>query len=83
MMLAPVLAPAAGPLESRADLYSGCAACHGADGGGNQALNAPWLTHLMQFIFKPSCRNSDRASGVLPEKGAMADVVSFIRGLAD
>lgn len=32
-----------GNINSGAQLYSSCAACHGADGNGNQALGAPSL----------------------------------------
>jgi cytochrome c553 len=42
----PVLAPPSvegGDAQRGATLYTPCTACHGADGGGNQALNAPPL----------------------------------------
>ncbi len=47
-LLAALLAalPAAATAADPADLYQPCAACHGADAGGNAALQAPRLNHL-------------------------------------
>ena len=46
-------APAAleGDLEKGKAAYAACAACHGADGKGNQALNAPPLVQLQDWYI--------------------------------
>ncbi len=38
-------------------LYATCAACHGADGKGNEVLNAPPLTHASDFYALTQLKN--------------------------
>ncbi len=44
-------AMAAGDAEKGKALYATCTACHGAEGKGQEALNAPNLTGLQEWYF--------------------------------
>jgi cytochrome c oxidase subunit 2 len=39
------------------ELYAGCLACHGPDGGGNLALKAPALNHASDWYLAEQLRN--------------------------
>lgn len=60
--------PTWGELQARADgdpatgqaLYASCAACHGAQGEGNQALNAPRLAGLDRGYIERQLKNFKR-----------------------
>jgi cytochrome c553 len=38
-------------------LYATCAACHGADGAGNQAMNSPALSHTSDWYLLTQIKN--------------------------
>jgi cytochrome c553 len=67
-----------------AAIYATCAACHGPDGGGNQALNAPPLNHQADWYllsslqkFKAGVRGGD------PRNANAVLMRSFSNALAD
>lgn len=47
-------------LEYRADLYDGCAQCHGAAGEGNEAIGAPSIAGLERWYVKSQLRKFKR-----------------------
>jgi cytochrome c oxidase subunit 2 len=56
-----------GDIDAGRSLYQGCAACHGADGAGNQAMGAPRLTGINDWYlltqinhFREGVRGSDK-----------------------
>jgi cytochrome c oxidase subunit 2 len=59
--------------------YANCAACHGANGQGNRATNAPRLKGMSDWYmvtqlnnFKHGIRGSDRKDSYGPQMGAIA-----------
>jgi cytochrome c553 len=88
---------AAGDPAAGKALYTTCVSCHG-EGGGNQALNAPRLTHLSEAYlesqlnkFKAGIRGGPGAStpavqmagmaGTLADEQAIADVAAYMTSL--
>ena len=56
-----------GDIERGADLYTNCAACHGADGQGIWALNAPALAGQSDWYLVTQLRNfRDEVRGAHP-----------------
>lgn len=62
-----------------AELYQPCAACHGADAGGNAALQAPRLNHLRPVYllaqldkFQRGLRGGEGATGAAQQMAAGA-----------
>ncbi|GGZ61064.1 MAG: c-type cytochrome [Paraglaciecola chathamensis] len=56
-----------GDIEAGKNLYQGCAACHGANGAGNQAMGAPRLSGINDWYlltqinhFRAGIRGSDQ-----------------------
>ena len=56
-----------GDLDAGKTLYQGCAACHGADGGGNKAIGAPRLSGINDWYvltqinhFREGIRGNDQ-----------------------
>ncbi len=47
-------------VEYRADLYDGCAQCHGAAGEGNEAIGAPSIAGLERWYVKSQLRKFKR-----------------------
>ena len=73
-----------GDLARGKDLYAVCAACHGADGNGIQAMNAPPLKHTQDWYlvaqlknFKQGVRASDPARD--PIGASMAPMANTLK----
>jgi cytochrome c oxidase subunit 2 len=47
--------------EYRAELYDGCAQCHGIDGGGNPEVGAPSIAGLERWYVKAQLRKFKRS----------------------
>lgn len=74
-----------GNVENGKQLYATCVACHGADGKGNQALQAPPLTHANDWYifrqlknFTEGIRGADAAKD--PMAASMAPMVQTLGG---
>lgn len=70
--------------------YQICAACHGANGEGNQALNAPRLTHLQpEYIiaqmnnFRAGIRGAEGSSQASQQMRPMAMALTDEQAIAD
>lgn len=84
LLLTPLLAlfvatnvAATGAAATPADLYQPCAACHGADAGGNAELQAPRLNHLRPVYilaqldkFQRGLRGGDGATDAAQQMAA-------------
>ncbi|MEM1114119.1 MAG: c-type cytochrome [Pseudomonadota bacterium] len=80
LLVAPAMA--AGDAAAGQALYATCSACHGAQGEGNEALNAPRLTHLEPVYivaqlqkFKDGLRGGAGASPAAMQMAPMAAVL--------
>ncbi len=79
-----------------AKFYQVCAACHGVDGKGNQAVGSPQLTgqsdwYLLSSLQKyktgirgvyPNAAIMRGMAATLPDEQAMKDVVAYIQSLS-
>lgn len=78
-----------GPIQAQGDMVAGatayvsCAACHGAQGGGNRELGAPRLVHLEPVYietqlqkFKSGLRGGPGASAAAAQMAGMAASLS-------
>ena len=78
-------------LENGAALYlSSCAACHGFDGRGNQALGAPnltdqtdWYMHRQLQYFKDGLRGDDPSDTYGMQMAIFAKVLTDAQAIAD
>jgi cytochrome c553 len=80
----------AGDVDAGKDLYASCAACHGADGAGNPALNAPALagqdaSYLARQIrnFQASVRGADPRDTLGKQMQGMATTLGTPEAIAD
>jgi cytochrome c553 len=92
---APVLQ--GGDAQAGQGTYQVCAACHGADGKGNEAVHSPplvgqsdWYLLAQLQKFRAGWRGANpadtwgatmRANALMLDDGAMADVVAYIQTL--
>jgi cbb3-type cytochrome c oxidase subunit III len=95
---APPVTPtlAGGDATRGAKLYQVCAACHGPDGNGNQAVGSPRLTgqsdwYMLSSLqkFKAGIRGTYPNAAImrgmaatLPDEQAMRDVIAYIQTLS-
>ncbi len=84
-----------GDPERGASYYAVCQACHGPQGDGNQALNAPPIFHQADWYmqttlqkYKAGIRGQDAIGSVmvgmantLPNEQAILDVIAYIKTL--
>lgn len=91
--LLPFLASAAlgdGDVDAGKGAYSACIACHGANGEGNAALNAPRLAHLdVAYMvaqlnkFRSGVRGGPESSTTAQQMAGMAATLSNEQALID
>jgi cytochrome c553 len=81
---------AEGDAGAGAARYAACASCHGGDGGGEQALQAPRLTHLQPAYlssqlrkFKSGLRGGNGASASAVQMAGMAATLADGQAIAD
>lgn len=81
---------AAGDATAGQALYGTCAACHGARGEGNAALNAPRLNHLESVYveaqllkFKQGVRGGSGATSLAVQMASMANTLADEQAVAD
>ena len=89
-LLAAGFARAEGDAGAGAALYAACASCHGADGGGDRALQAPRLTHLQPAYlsvqlrkFKSGLRGGSGAGLSAAQMAGMAATLADDQAIAD
>ncbi|MEH6567822.1 MAG: c-type cytochrome [Halioglobus sp.] len=80
----------AGTLEVGKTTYATCAACHGVNAEGNQALNAPRLTHLSTVYivaqlqkFKAGTRGGPESSASARQMAPMAATLADDQAVID
>jgi cytochrome c553 len=88
MLASPVFA--AGDLEAGKAAYATCAACHGANAQGTQALGAPRLTHLSAVSvvaqlqkFKAGIRGGAGDSASAQQMAPMAATLPDVQAMID
>ena len=88
--LAQLAARAPGDALAGKDLYAACAACHGADGAGNLALNAPklggqgaWYLERQLRQFKQGARGAHEKDVFGKLMAAMAATLADDKAIAD
>ena len=79
-----------GDVDHGEDIYGTCAYCHGADGSGTQALNAPrqagmsdWYLVTQLKNFKQGIRGQHPQDGYGPQMGMMANILPDDRAITD
>jgi cytochrome c oxidase subunit 2 len=73
-----------GDAQLGAALYAPCAACHGADGAGNPALNAPKLSGQEEWYMRRQLRNYKlRLRGTDPSDVNGMQMAAMVNTLAD
>lgn len=73
-----------GDAQAGAQEFQVCSACHGLDGSGNQALNAPSLLHLPDWYIAASVRKfRDRVRGATPGDIAGATMFPMVMSITD
>lgn len=70
--------------ERGQSLYAVCASCHGADGGGQQTMNAPRLSHLEPWYLERQLHfYKDGVRGAHPEDTYGQQMAGMVTTLAD
>jgi cytochrome c oxidase subunit 2 len=73
-----------GNVERGEELYAVCAACHGADGSGNEQLNAPALRGQFDWYLVRQLNNYQKGlRGTNPNDTYGAQMVPIVKSLAD
>jgi cytochrome c553 len=88
--LGPTAVFAGGNVDAGKPLYSTCMACHGAQGEGNQALDAPRLNHLEPVYvvaqlqkFRSGVRGGAGATATAQQMAPMAAMLADDQALQD
>jgi cytochrome c oxidase subunit 2 len=86
----PAPATVTGDVAHGEDIYTTCAFCHGADGSGMQALNAPrqagmsdWYLVTQLKNFKQGIRGQHPQDGYGPQMGMMANILPDEKAITD